>query len=400
MTIIQKVNSFYHNSHKLGFFLSLALCCNVLGFMPTIPQPIIYILLLGCSIYSLTRKGDCNMLILLLLLYIPIELLLAQPLPLFRSWERFLMFVLLLISVSPMLNCLTLRDMRWQMLQMVLYTCVIIGVGSFGARFLGINYMIKNKYQLLNDDMVGLFGGLTTHSMLLGPISGIGAIFLCTLAFKTKRSIYWVGVFLCIMSVLFSASRSALFATLAGVIVALYKLSKTRRRFVKILVGISLLGLCTFPIWESATLGVITKQQKNIASGGQFSSRQKLWNDRIEEFKSNPILGVGFVAIGPNHINSVNKKTGVIEPGSSWLSILSMTGIIGTLILIPILFSSFLTVWYSNSTCSPLLVGLLTLLFVHMIAEGYIFSAGSFLCFSLWLIMGCANDQKYINKSE
>ena len=34
---------------------------------------------------------------------------------------------------------------------------------------------------------VGLFGGLTRHSMLLGPISGIGAIYLSYQALQTRR---------------------------------------------------------------------------------------------------------------------------------------------------------------------------------------------------------------------
>ena len=45
-----------------------------------------------------------------------------------------------------------------------------------------------------------------------------------------------------------------------------------------------------------------------------------------------------------------------------------------------------------------LLCGVLTLFFVHMFAEGYIFAGGSFLAFMLWLTVGVATDSKYCGK--
>lgn len=49
-----------------------------------------------------------------------------------------------------------------------------------------------------------------------------------------------------------------------------------------------------------------------------------------------------------------------------------------------------------------LLTAILILVGVHMVAEGHIFSGGSYLCFLVWIIIGCATDYKpsLYNKSR
>lgn len=42
-----------------------------------------------------------------------------------------------------------------------------------------------------------------------------------------------------------------------------------------------------------------------------------------------------------------------------------------------------------------MLLGFLALFAVHMFAEGYVFAAGGFLCFILWLVVGVCYDRKY-----
>lgn len=392
---IEELKCFYLSNDKSTFFLALVMCCNVLGFMPQIPQLIVYGLLMICAVNSLLKNTRYNMFWIFLLVYIPLCILIASPKSYFRSWERYVMFAILIMTISPMLYSDRLRTIRFNMLKIVIYTCVFIGVGSFFAKFLGINFMKSNF------NVVGTFGGLTTHSMLLGPLSGIGAVYLCYKTIATQNKYYGIMTALCVMSVLFSASRSALISSLVACVVVIYKMAERKSKFVRYIFVVSIIFAATFPVWEQASSGIMEKQQRNIESGGQFSSRSSLWNARMEEFKEHPFFGVGFVAIDDTHSSSYsNSKTGVIEPGSSWLSILSMTGLLGAFFVFPILYQAFKIAWKSPNETSTILVGLLSLFYMHMIAEGYIFSAGSFLCFTLWLIVGCASDMKFADSAN
>ena len=114
-------------------------------------------------------------------------------------------------------------------------------------------------------------------------------------------------------------------------------------------------------------------------------SRQELWNDRIEEFKTSPLTGIGYA----NELSSDSESEDSlreIEPGSSWLSLLSYGGITGA--------SSFL--WFllllgkrlihsRNNHRFPLLFSLLLFLLVNASTEGWLMFAGSIMFPVFWL---------------
>ncbi len=114
-------------------------------------------------------------------------------------------------------------------------------------------------------------------------------------------------------------------------------------------------------------------------------SRQELWSDRIEEFKTSPLTGIGYA----NELSSDSESEDSlreIEPGSSWLSLLSYGGITGA--------SSFL--WFllllgkrlihsRNNHRFPLLFSLLLFLLVNASTEGWLMFAGSIMFPVFWL---------------
>lgn len=51
------------------------------------------------------------------------------------------------------------------------------------------------------------------------------------------------------------------------------------------------------PIADSITAGLLEKQQGNVETAATLSSGESKWNNRIKEFKDNPILGVVFCAV-------------------------------------------------------------------------------------------------------
>lgn len=393
MISIEKMWTFAQSDWCSFIFGAISISA-VIGFLPHLPQIGTYIVLVAFALFCFFKSHYSNPLLIALLIYIPIELLLTQPDPLFKSWSRYAMFALLLCCVSPLLNGEYHRMARMRMMQMLLWACSFIGIGSFFAWFLGINYMVASKLDFASH--VGLFGGLTTHSMLLGPISGIGAIFMLYYAFAKGKKLCWLFVTFCLITVLFAASRSALMATLTGVIVTAYKLSGRSTKFVRVGFATLVLAVATFSTWEGALDGIISKNSGNTESL-DTSSRQAKWDARISEFQKSPMIGIGFVSIDKGIVgDEVDYETGTIETGTSWLIIFSMLGIIGAVILLPFLYKSYITIWKQKDQYSAIVVGVLTLMYIHMFAEGYIFSAGSFMCFVLWLTLGIANDSKFL----
>mgnify|MGYP004521560807 CR=1 FL=1 len=398
--IILNVKHFYKICDKPTFLFALAAVNQVVGFTPQIPSVVYYAILILYAFYILKNLHSVNGLLVSFLLYVPLELLVMQPDSVFKPWGRYVLFALVLICNSPLLQGKKCRLYRLLIFRIILFSCAFLGIGSCLARFVGINYMVYDPSTDIFS--VGLFGGLTFHSMLLGPIAGIGSLYMMALWYRNKKLWYMVGAVMCLFAVLFSASRSALMAVLAGNVLMLYKMSGTGSRFMKYVVIITLVTSITFPLWGSALNDVIAKNNNNIEAGGAFDSRSDKWNARMKEFKDSPLLGVGFASIDPHasDVSELTLTTGIVEPGSSWLCVFSMVGLIGALLLLPVFYRAIVIAWHSGSNAAAVITGVLTLFYVHMFAEGYVLSGGSFLSFCLWLAIGVAYDIKYYDNER
>ncbi len=305
---------------------------------------------------------------------------------------------MVILSVFPLLQSDRLMAYRGKITFFTLWIIVAVSVGSLIAFFLGINYMrLDYNYVYLDLTEAGIFGGLTTHSMVLGPISGVAIIFLiwrmtCINKGLLKITISLLMCVACIAALFLSASRGALVATAASVLIVIYL--KSRHKWSNLMNAflVSVLLFAVFsPVIIPFTSGVIEKQQNNIQSGSTFFSREAKWNNRWEEFIDNPFFGVGFSAMDPKNTEDYFIDTGVNEPGSSWLAILSMTGIIGFITFFYLVFFTYKRLWKMagpHNKDSILILGVFSLFLIHLIIEGYIYAAGSYLCYLFWLIFG------------
>lgn len=391
-----EIASLHQEISCFAFLFATAVMTIVVGPFPSIPMIQVPFLLIGWFL-CFRRKHQWDYAMLLLLIYIPIGILISSPDPVFRPWERYSLFLILLLFVSPLVRNQYAIMLRRQVLFSFLIYSVLIGLGSFLCYFMGVNYMQSVTGELITDvHSVGGFGGLTKHSMILAPISGFGALYLLyrTVSTHLPKILYWIGVFVCMITILFSASRSALMATIAGFIVILYYSKKDKGKFIKYLTGLVLAAVLSFPLWEGAAKGIVSKQESNKEIG-QYGSRTTKWTARVEEFKSSPFFGVGFASQNPKGEDSFDKESGTIEPGSSWLAILSMNGIIGFLLFVNIIMRPIIYLRKQSEPYSALLLGLLAMLMVHMLTEGYIYAGGSALCIIAWVIIGCARDASF-----
>lgn len=383
---------------KIGWMpllFSLMYAMKILGFITLPMDAIIYGLLIVTASYFLSKGAQFDRLTLALILFIPLSLVLASPDSVFRSWLRYGLFVVLLLVVSPLLNNEFARLFRYRIMHGTLLMCTSIAVLSFIGYFFGINYM-RNQYTGgLLDYMVntaGTFGGLTTQSMLLGPISGFGVL-TCTYYALTReqyKKYFYLLAAMCAGSMLFAASRSALIATICGEMALYYFFSASKSDFTKRIVTILFIGAITYPLWNSALDGINTKNKGNLGKSLNTDSRSEKWRIRLAEFSDSPVWGIGFVAV--SNRDNYNKSNGIIEPGSSWLAVLSMTGFIGFALFCVIFFRACKRTLLTHTARGALLGGLLILVGVHMLGEGHVFSGGSYLCFLVWLTIGVCTD--------
>lgn len=351
-----------------------------------------YAMLAITAVIILYKGIATDYLSLIFILYIPIALFISNPPSVFSSWSRFGLFVLLFICTSPFIKTKYAQDFRFKVLKGVLLCCIMVSIVSFFCYFLGINYMrLYDSSMDYREVTAGAFGGITSQSMLLGPISGISVLVCSYMVLVSSNRKYWLLVVACIGSLLFAASRSSLIATIVGLLVLFIYFSDQRGWVIRKIVPIMVIAVVLYPLWSGAMVGITAKNKGNILQGINYGSREQKWEIRMDEFKNSPVFGIGFGAVSEK--DYYNHRTGIIEPGTSWLAVLSMTGILGFILFVCIFFRSFkYTIFLEMSPQSALLGSMLAMVGVHMIAEGHIFSAGSFLCFLVWLIIGCATD--------
>lgn len=383
------------NIGRIPFLFALMYATKVLGFAPGFMDVVGYGLLIIAAIYILRQGVKLDGLMIVLILFIPLTIVLASPNPVFRSWSRYELFILLLLVVSSLIKTPSAKRFRFRTMSGTLLICVLIASLSFIGYFVGINYM-RNQYDGSELDYItntaGTFGGLTKHSMLLAPISGI-SVLTCTYFALTqmryKRHFIVLSI-MCAGAMLFAASRSAMIATICGEMALFYFFSSNKSVFTKRIIGILIVGAITYPIWNRAFDGITAKNVGGIEQGINTDSRSVKWAIRLTEFSESPIWGIGFAAVSDR--DDYGENTGVIEPGSSWLAVLSMTGIVGFIIFFAIYIRACRRALLSYTPQGALLGGVLVLVGVHMIAEGHIFSGGSYLCFLVWLAIGVCTD--------
>lgn len=381
----------------IPFAFTCILMLYTLGGLPKLPPYIMYIIYFLGSLHLISLPSSVNKKWLIFLLYLPISLTLANPNSVFRSWERLLLFVVMFVYASPLI--INQKAIRWReiSLETVCYICVLLSATSSVCYFIGINLFEDRYYGGYIEEFVGSaghFSGICNHSMVLGPISGISSIYLFNQIENKRNKHFYIFLFASIGSLLFSASRSALISTLFGCSTILFLRSKTIKEFIKKTIPFLIVVIVTFPLWNSAATGLVNKQNARTDEGGMFDSRTIKILCRYEEFSSSPIYGVGFSSIDPKGGDGYDISSGTIEPGSSWMAILSMTGIIGFILFATLIIKTIKGCWYESNT---LYLGLLSFFLVDLLVEGYIFAGGNVLAFIFWLVVGCCGDKEFTN---
>lgn len=312
----------------------------------------------------------------------------------YQPWMRFIFFVIVSIVASPFIQSDFYDRYRvtlFKYIHLLLILVIIISV----------------PFILTREQGLAGFGGFTNHSMLLAPISAVSLITLLYLLFKGKfnKIVIISLIIITFIALLLAASRVSLAGAIIAVIYFFYRLySNNKRKFATIAASIIILMTLSYPLWGDYMEGIERKNQAQLTESGEINytgSRDIMWQQRIREFKSSPLVGVGFGYA--EYVTDINERTGritykktetgTVEPGSSWLGALSMTGLLGFTALLVLWIKSLKNCWRveKRDKLFGVYIGS-TLIFwaVHMIAEGQIFAAGSFLFFMVWITFGAA----------
>ena len=383
----------------LGLITALIAIIPICGFL-SIPVDKVYygILIVNFLFLLKDSSGKYNGAFIIFYIILLVNVLIIDIPDFFKPIQRLVLFILMTITTSSVIKSYKAVQLRQSIFKYTIWGLSILSIGSFFCFFLGINMMSRRSLEMSSIEAYssngGWFGGLVSHSMMLGPISMLVSIFFLTLFVERNRKIYLILFFMATMSAMFASSRAALLGIASAIVYSLV-FGKFNKKIKKKLIGILLLcGIMFLPFSGIALRGVIDKQQKRNIQNSSINSRQDKFDFRIEEFKSSPLLGVGFCAIDINSGDAYGTEDGRIEPGTSHLSVLSMTGLLGMLVYLVILYQAYKNARHSQSVHSRFAILCFVALFVHAWFEGYIFSAGGFLAFIYWLVIGQCIDCK------
>lgn len=409
---MDKIKSMYNDASRIrirerfGFiyFLIAALAgLSICGFY-TVSIYYSYCIILLYILFKKKLEGlKCDVLLLLFIFSAIVGLIMNSPPSIFRSWERLGAFILLLLCVSPLIYSIRLFQMRMYLFISSLYVLSLLSMASFVCYPLDINYMYRHDLGYL-EIRSGTFSGLFNHSMTLGPASALSVIFMLWNCLSKRaiwvKVVYAVCALICFFSCILSASRGAVMACIIGVICLLcIRYRSELGRLFNYSIIVIIVGVFISLNFTDYTAMLYEKQIGNIEKGGTFASREEKWTNRIEEFKSSPLLGVGFASISLDSSDAQNydlkgltndtfSQRGVVEPGSSYLAVLSMTGIIGFILLWTSVFKIVFSVYKNRHSFSALCLSILACMLLYYIVEGPILAAGNYFCFIFWLLMG------------
>ena len=312
----------------------------------------------------------------------------------YQPWMRFSLFSIVTIVTSPFIQSNFYDKFRVTLFKYIHLLLVLVIIIS-------IPFIITGERGLAG------FGGFTNHSMLLAPISAVTLITLLYQLYlgKYNKIVIISLILVTFIALLLAASRVSLVGAIVATIYFFYRLySNNKRKFATIAISIIALMTLSYPLWGSYMEGIEKKNEAQITETGEINyigSRDVMWQQRIREFKSSPLVGVGFGYA--EYVTDINERTGritykktdsgTVEPGSSWLGALSMSGLLGFCALLVLWIKSLKNCWKveKQDKLFGVYIGS-TLIFwaMHMIAEGYIFAAGSFLFFMVWITFGAA----------
>lgn len=381
----------YLKENKLELIVTFCILSNLFPFF--MPKILYYIglALLGYKMVKMGVKQNKNShLFILFILLIVTSSVINMMLDL-----RLVLFAFILILTCPIYTSLKWHLYKKKIMRNLFVGFVGVVMLNIYAKMTGFNLRaMMQKWEDLTDKQ---FSGFCDQPMWLSAAAAVSTIYCAYLVFvqeKKKRSQQYINILLLLCSIyitMISGSRSAFVAAMGSTCIVLYLLVKNKGRLTKYVIGSVLLAAVLSPIFmDRKTFGAMMAKQEYQKEIGQ-TSRDQIWDDRMVEFKSSPLIGVGFGAHGVGEDKEVSR----VETGGGWISILAQTGILGLVLAISIIFKAFTPIKKIRQDNSMMVIYAAYFFFiVHSIVEGYMFQGGWYLCLIFWMVIGLLIENK------
>ena len=259
--------------------------------------------------------------------------------------------------------------------------------------------------------VVLIAGSYALGMQILGNQNSLGAVMcflapvlLWSLLFDSAghfRPLHIVVFSVCLMLLVYSQARAAMLAAASScgllcLILRQYKLF--------ILGTVTLIVLTTGvsivrpEIVDSLWTSIVFKGHEDK---GFWNSRYSSWDRARTNIEDHPWFGMGIgttiESLHPQEQKDIFASSGNVtaENGSSYLSLLSGVGVVGTipfslllLILLVNIHRTMIWTWRSRSRCHPALPIAIVLVsgIIHAIFEDWMFAAGNYLCVWFWVV--------------
>lgn len=381
----------YIRHNFLELIITFCILSNLFGYF--LPQYLYYIALtlLGIKMKEIgVRHNKNSNLFILFILLIVISSLINMMLDL-----RLVLFSFILILTCPIYTSLRWHLYKKRIMQNLFIGFIGVVLINLYAKMIGYN--LRAMVQGWEDLTDKQFSGYCDQPMWLAAAAAVSTIFCAYLVFEQKKKkrmqqYFYIVLLLCSIYVtMISGSRSAFLAAMGAMCIVLYLLVKNKVRLIKYVISTAVVVLVLSPIlFNRKTSGAMMAKQESQEETGN-TSRDGLWSDRMAEFKSSPLIGVGFGAHGVGD----EKEVGTVETGGGWISILSQTGILGLVLAISIIFKAFTPIRKIRQDNSMMVIYAAYFFFiVHSIVEGYMFQGGWYLCLIFWMVIGLLIENK------
>lgn len=381
----------YIRQNLIELIITFCILSNLFGFF--LPK-YLYYLGLGILAFKMSKMGvkhnkNSKMFILFILLIV-ISSLINMMLDL-----RLVLFSFILILACPIYTSLRWHLYKKRIMQNLFIGFIGVVLINLYAKMIGYN--LRAMIQGWEDLTDKQFSGFCDQPMWLAAAAAVSTIFCAYLVFEQKKKkrmqqYFYIVLLLCSIYVtMISGSRSAFLAAMGAMCIVLYLLVKNKARLIKYVISAAVVALVLSPIFfNRKTFGAMMVKQEHQEEVGS-TSRDKVWNDRMAEFKSSPLIGVGFGAHGVGD----EKEVGTVETGGGWISILAQTGILGLVLAISIIFKAFTPIRKIRQDNSMMVIYAAYFFFiVHSIVEGYMFQGGWYLCLIFWMVIGLLIENK------
>ncbi len=383
-------NYLYANWKSISFlpafiFFAMDMSGILGGWGYILYYPMLFILALYCIINA-KKISIVHFLYLIICL---VSILLNDIPPYYRIYSRYLVFILLLLSFSNLVNGRKIALMRLHAFHIFSILTVILVTINYIFFTLGF---VKSEALTLYEER-GLYTGSTANNEM-GLLGAISIMFIITYSikfFKQISTLSKVVLFICLVSAIsmmaMASSRMGLMCTIFSILFVIYKLN-TNIKKITISLFLIIIGGFLVSTFMGDKFKFMLEKNGNQIEEINLNSREDMWQSRIKEYKESPIYGIGFgyMKYGWGNAGAENTK-GRIESGSGWASVVSQTGTLGAIcmffIVIPNLI--YLLRRKSNSYCSAWYSGMCIMFILQPITEAYITTVGAVLCCLFWL---------------